>query len=171
MELLNHPLLLPFLLLRMLNHFSLTLQVFFVIDINTSTYPLQTVNKSKCFIIVKPLIIHWFGLRRLPDLNYWLLADVTGQQEMRTPPGHLIPPLVLPGVRVLPCTHFWFFFLHYEIDCGSLSLPFNPTRVLVFLIQSIEKWMSSQKLRWNTSQRSGISLVTCTCGLYNYVIL
>ena len=41
-----------------------------------------------------------YGLLRLSDLDYWLTAGVTGQQGMLTPPRHLVPSLVYPGVRV-----------------------------------------------------------------------
>jgi hypothetical protein len=36
----------------------------------------------------------------LPGFTMGLTAGVTGRQEMLTPPRHLIPPLVFPGVRV-----------------------------------------------------------------------
>ena len=66
-----------------------------------------------CFIaIVKPFFKHWFdyGLFRLPDQDYGLTADVTGQQGMLTPPRHLIPTLVCPGVRDCPTLVFVFYF-------------------------------------------------------------
>jgi hypothetical protein len=41
-----------------------------------------------------------YGSDRLPDLELGLTAGVTGRQVMLTPPRHLIPPLVFPGVHV-----------------------------------------------------------------------
>ena len=41
-------------------------------------------------------------LLHLPDQDCGLTAGVTGQQGILTPPKHLIPPLVCPGVRVCP---------------------------------------------------------------------
>ena len=34
-------------------------------------------------------------------LDYGLTVGVTGQQGMLTPPRHLIPPLVYPGIHVV----------------------------------------------------------------------
>ena len=65
-----------------------------------------------------------FGLLRLPDQDYGLTAGVTGRQGMRTPPRHLTPPLVCPGVRVCP-TLFCIPFGTYEIDDCSISMPFT----------------------------------------------
>ena len=56
-----------------------------------------------CFIaIVKLFFIHRFdyGLLHLPDHNNRLTAGVSGRQGMLTPPRHLIPHLVCPGVRI-----------------------------------------------------------------------
>jgi hypothetical protein len=38
----------------------------------------------------------------------WLTAGATSQQEMLTPPKHLIPPLVYPEVRVCSVLGFVF---------------------------------------------------------------
>ena len=63
--------------------------------------------------------IHWrsnpFGLLRLPNVDYWLTAGVTGQHGMLTHPRHLIPSLVYPGDRVCYVLIF-VLFLEYEID-------------------------------------------------------
>ena len=80
-----------------------------------------------CFkTIVKPFIYIDidYGLLRLPNVDYWLTAGVTGQHGMLTHPRHLIPPLVYPGDRVCYGVIF-VLFLEYEIDNGSLSLPFH----------------------------------------------
>jgi hypothetical protein len=45
---------------------------------------------------------------RLPDLEIKFNAGVFGGQGMLTPPRHLIPPLVYPGIRVSPI--LWFVF-------------------------------------------------------------
>ena len=68
-----------------------------------------------------------YDLLRLPKLDYWLMADVTGQQVMLTPHWHLIAPLVYPEVRIchalIILSFFWCgFFLDYMIDYDSLSL-------------------------------------------------
>ena len=65
-----------------------------------------------CFIaIVRPLFTQWldYGLFRLPDQDYRLTAGVTGQHGMLTPPRHLIPLLVCPGVRDYPTLVFVFY--------------------------------------------------------------
>jgi hypothetical protein len=41
-------------------------------------------------------------LRFVPDLETELMVGVTGRQGMLTSTGHLIPPLVYPGVHVYP---------------------------------------------------------------------
>jgi hypothetical protein len=46
------------------------------------------------------------GLLRLPDLEIGFTANVIGQQRMLTPPRHLIPPLVFPGIHVCPILYF-----------------------------------------------------------------
>jgi hypothetical protein len=49
-----------------------------------------------------------YGSYRLPDLEIQITAAVTVSQGILTPPRHLIPPLVYPGVRVCPI--LWFVF-------------------------------------------------------------
>ena len=71
-----------------------------------------------------------YDLLRLPNLDYWLMAGVTGQQVMFTPHWHLIASLIYPGVRIchaLIILSFFgvCFFLDYMIDYDSLSLPFH----------------------------------------------
>ena len=51
-----------------------------------------------CFIAIVE-----YGLLRLPDKYYGLMAGVTGQQRMLTPPRHLIPPLVFAQLLFLYC--------------------------------------------------------------------
>ena len=70
-----------------------------------------------------------YGLLRLPDVDYWLKAGVTRQQGMLTPPRHLIPLLVYPGVLVCHA-HFLFVFFYYEIDYGSLYFPFHVEMII-----------------------------------------
>ena len=70
-----------------------------------------------------------YGLLRLPNLDCWLTAGVSGQQGMLTPPRHLIPFLVYPGVRVCHALIF-VLFLDYEIDYGTL---FNVTGIQFLL--------------------------------------
>ena len=64
-----------------------------------------------CFkTLVKPFIYTDFdyGMLRLPDLDCWLTARVTGQQGMPSSPRHLIPPLVYPeGFFNLFFFFFW----------------------------------------------------------------
>ena len=49
-----------------------------------------------------------------------LTADATGQQGMLTPPRHLIPPPVCPGVRVSP-----FIYLTCNPTCVSRLITFR----------------------------------------------
>jgi hypothetical protein len=65
-----------------------------------------------------------YGSNRLPELELWLTAGVTGRQGMFTTPMHLIPPLVYPEVRVCPILWFvfptglwdwWLFFIYANI--------------------------------------------------------
>ena len=51
-----------------------------------------------------------YGLLRLPNVDYWLTAGVTGQHGMLTHPRHLIPSLVYPGDRVCYVLIFVLFF-------------------------------------------------------------
>jgi hypothetical protein len=54
--------------------------------------------------IVKPFLTQWSWLRfyRLPDLDFWLMVDVTGRRGMLPPSKHLFSPLVYPEIRVPP---------------------------------------------------------------------
>jgi hypothetical protein len=56
---------------------------------------------------VRTIYLNW-------KLELGLTAGVTGRQGMLTPTGHLIPPLVFPGVRVS---------LVFIVDC-SICLNF-----------------------------------------------
>ena len=60
---------------------------------------------------MKPLLDADFdyALLRLPYLNYWLKANVTGQQGMLTPPRYLIPHQVYPEVCV--CLYSFLYFI------------------------------------------------------------
>ena len=62
-----------------------------------------------CLILNVPERITDFDykLLRLPHLDYWLTADVTGQQGILIPPRHLTSPLVQPGF----CAFFAPFFV------------------------------------------------------------
>jgi hypothetical protein len=51
------------------------------------------------------------------------MAGVTGRQGMLTPPGHLIPPMVDPEVRVCPIPKFVLPTGH-EVDDCSLFMSF-----------------------------------------------
>ena len=76
-----------------------------------------------------------YGLLRLPDQDYGLTAGVTVQQGMLTPPRHLIPPLVCPGVCFLPTLVFCILFRAYEIVQCSLSLPLHLEKVVCTCFQ------------------------------------
>ena len=54
--------------------------------------------------------VHRFWLRIAPFTRFRVTADVTGQQGILTPPKHLIPPVVYPGVRVCHVLILVFFF-------------------------------------------------------------
>jgi hypothetical protein len=73
---------------------------------------------------------HWFWL-----LNFAIemghTAGATVQQGMLTPPRHLIPPPVFPGVRFgqfvyLTCNSY----LNFETDYSSVSWPFHATLLM-----------------------------------------
>jgi hypothetical protein len=74
-----------------------------------------------------------YGLYCLPELELGLMVDVTGQQGMLTPPRHLIPSLVFPGVRVnlrFSCTwsEHWFWLWNFPftwLDTLILSVEFS----------------------------------------------
>jgi hypothetical protein len=52
-------------------------------------------------------------------------VGATGQQGMLTPPRHLIPPPVFPGVRVCPFVYLTCnFYLNFKTDYSSVSWPF-----------------------------------------------
>ena len=78
------------------------------------SFPLKGVNKKH-----RNLFRFFFQLLRsnplsksvFLDLDYWLTAGVTGQQEMLIPPRHLFPPLLYLGARIgLLLIFFLFFF-------------------------------------------------------------
>jgi hypothetical protein len=48
------------------------------------------------------------GSYRLSNVEMGLTAGVAGQQEMLTPPWHLIPPLIYSEVRVRPFSDLYF---------------------------------------------------------------
>jgi hypothetical protein len=53
-------------------------------------------------------------------------VGATGQQGMLTPPRHLIPPPVYPGVRVNPFAYLTFnSYLNFETDYSSVSWPYD----------------------------------------------
>jgi hypothetical protein len=53
-------------------------------------------------------------------------GGATGQQGMLTPPRHLIPPPVFPGVRVSPFVYLTCnSYLNFETDYSSVSWPFH----------------------------------------------
>ena len=55
-------------------------------------------TQNNCYAVYT-LANYDYGLLRLPDLNFWLTAGVTGQQGMLTLSRRLIPPLVNPWVH------------------------------------------------------------------------
>jgi hypothetical protein len=55
-----------------------------------------------------------------------LMAGVIDQQGMLTPPRHLIPPLLYPGVRVSPfISLICISYLYFETDHSLVSYPFH----------------------------------------------
>ena len=62
---------------------------------------------SDCAVAIAIAISHALNLTTA-EQDDGLAAGVTGQQGMLTPPGHLIPPLVCPGIRVcITCFVFY----------------------------------------------------------------
>ena len=79
-----------------------------------------------CLTSSKTIVINIafdYGLLRLPDLDYWFTAGVTGQQGMLTPPWHVFPHIVYPDVRVCRALIFVFFFY-----IAFLLLPSNVNK-------------------------------------------
>jgi hypothetical protein len=70
---------------------------------------LSEVFYTNCWAIFDTLILTTVCTIRLPDLDLGFRVGVTSRQGMRTPPRHLIPPLICPEVRVCPI--LWLFFL------------------------------------------------------------
>ena len=97
-----------------------------------------------CFkTLVKPFIYtdYDYGMLRLPDLDCWFTARVTGQQGMPSSPRHLIPPLVYPEVFF----NLFFFFgsrdwLRFIIFACSLIPPKMYPRMAI-------------KLNWHTKNK------------------
>jgi hypothetical protein len=60
--------------------------------------------------IVRPFLTHLYYLQIIPFTWFGnkFTTGVTGRLRMFTPPMHVIPPLVYPGVLV--CSIFWFVF-------------------------------------------------------------
>jgi hypothetical protein len=59
-------------------------------------------------------------------LNDHLDSGVTGQQMMLTPPRHLIPPPVFPGVRVRPFVYLTGnSYMNFETDYSLVSWPLH----------------------------------------------
>jgi hypothetical protein len=56
------------------------------------------------------------------DNGTGLTAGATGGQGMLTPPRHLIPPPIFPGVRVSPFVYLTCnSYLNFETDYSSVS--------------------------------------------------
>jgi hypothetical protein len=74
---------------------------------------------------------HWFWLLNFA-IEMGLTAGATGRQGILTPPRHLIPPPVFPGVRVssfvyLTCNSY----LSFETDYSSVSWPLHYLKMMV----------------------------------------
>ena len=86
---------------------------------------IQLVIKSDMFQDnVKSILYHDFdyGLIRLHDLDNWLMRGVPGQKRMLTPPMHMIPPVVYPGVCICHALTFAFFFITKVITVVIFAL-------------------------------------------------
>jgi hypothetical protein len=85
------------------------------------------------------------------------MAGVTGRQGMLTPPRHLIPPPVFPGVRVSPFVYLTFnSYLNFETEYSSVSWPF--LHATVFGEGAITTHFNVIDLLWRA--RVGLELTT-----------
>ena len=80
----------------------------------------------------------------IDDPETWLTAGVTGLQGILTPPWHLIPPPVFPGVRVSP---FGNSYLYFETDYSSVSWPFHTQPELMRVKMSQNTSSPEQRAR------------------------
>ena len=91
-------------------------------SIKKSGLSIQSVIKSNYILHVSRHLLNCLsidfdnGLLHIPDLDYWVTADVTGQQGMLTPPRHLIPPLIYIEGSVFAIQSFLWCCLFIEIQ-------------------------------------------------------
>jgi hypothetical protein len=105
-------------------------------------------------------MIHW----RFFKVEMGLTAGVNGQQGMLTPPWHLIPPLVFPGVRVsliftvgfsITWTGQWFWLRNFPFAWqGELILTADCS---VYLIWTHWFWLLISRLIWGAQRVRPVS--------------